>query len=316
VDRDQRTQAAATGEVLMLGLILIITLGAPNIGAEEAAYSKWLGYTAQAHGTVDKDLASAWAAPAMTGRPYVLMQPESKEKIYLRFVQVDAARGYVPMKTFGWNAIEIMVKDPDELAQRLGKPGSPFEIIGPPRSLGPNSPIRAMQVVGPAKEVLYLTRIPPRADDPSVGAQTFVDRPFILIVGGRQLDGLRDFYGTNFGAKVTPPVQARMTVLNKAHGFDIETTHPLSIARISAKYSIEMDGYPQTAIARPTKKGELPPAIASVTFAVDSLDALKVPLLAKPRKVAAAPYSGRRVAMTRGAAGELVELVESGPAAK
>lgn len=300
----------------MLKLILIITLGAPDIGAMEAAYSQWLGYTVEVHGKVDKDLASAWAAPAMAGRPYVLMQPESKAKIYLRFVQVDAADGYVPMKTFGWNAIEIMVKDPDELAERLAKPGSPFEIIGPPRPLGPNSPIRAMQVVGPAKEVLYLTRIPPRADDPSVGARTFVDRPFILIVGGPRLDGLRDFYGTTFGAKVSPPGQARMTVLNKAHGFDIETTHPLSVARISAQYSIEMDGYPDTAMPRPTKKEELPPAIASVSFEVDALDGLKVPLLAKPQKVAAAPYSGRRVAMTRGAAGELVELVESSAAVK
>lgn len=300
----------------MLGLILIITLGAPDIGAEEAAYSKWLGYSVEAHGTVDEDLASVWAAPAMAGRPYVLMQPGSKEKIYLRFVQVDAADGYVPMKTFGWNAIEIMVQDPDELAQRLGQPGSPFEIIGQPRPLGPNSPIRAMQVVGPAKEVLYLTRIPPRADDPSIGARTFVDRPFILIVGGPQLDGLRDFYGANFGAQVSPPGRARMTVLNKAHGFEIETTHPLSVARISTKYSIEMDGYPKTAGPRPTKQGELPPAIAAVTFEVNSLDALQVPLLAQPRTVSAAPYSGRRVAMTRGAAGELVELVESGPAAK
>src|SRR5689334_14749032 len=119
----------------MLQLILIITLGVPDVGAMESAYSQWLGYTVEAHAKVDKDLASVWAAPAMTGRPYVLMQPESKGKIYLRFVQVDAAAGYVPMKTFGWNAIEIMVKDPDELAQRLAKPGSPFEIIGQPRPL-------------------------------------------------------------------------------------------------------------------------------------------------------------------------------------
>lgn len=300
----------------MLKLILIITLGVPDVGAMESAYSQWLGYTVAAHGKVEHDLASAWAAPAMTGRPYTLMQPASKANIYLRFVQVDPMDGYVPMKTFGWNAIEILVKDPDELAQRLGQPGSPFEIIGPPRPLGAGSPIRAMQVVGPAKEVLYLTRIPPRAEDPGASAQTFVDRPFILILGGPQLDALRDFYGTTFGAKVSPPTQARMTVLNKAHGFDIETTHPMSVARVSAQYSIELDGYPPTATPRPTRKGELPAAIASVSFAVDSLDELKVPLLAKPRKVAAAPYSGRRVALMRAAAGELVELVEEKTVAK
>jgi len=295
----------------VLKLILIITLGAPDVGAMEQAYSQWLGYTAEAHGKVEKDLAAAWAAPRMEGRPYVLMQPESEEGLYLRFVQVDAAKDYVPMKTYGWNAIEILVKDPDELATRLAKPGSPFEIIGQPRPLGANSPIRAMQVVGPAKEVLYLTRIPPREGDVRASAQTFVDRPFILIVGGPNPDGLRDFYGTSFGAAVGGANQARMTVLNKAHGLDIETTHPFSMARISAQYSIEMDGYPDTAIQRPVKKGELPPAIASVSFELDSLDSVKVPLLARPRAVKSKPYDGRRVAVARGAAGELVELIET-----
>jgi hypothetical protein len=297
----------------MLKLILIITLGVPDVSAMEQAYSGWLGYTATEHGKVDENLAAAWAAPAMAGRRYVLMQPESREKIYLRFVQVASAPGYVPMKTFGWNAIEMLVQDPDALAARLSKPGAPFRIIGQPRPLGPNSPIRAMQAVGPAQEVLYLTRVPPDAEG-RAGARTFVDRPFIMIVGGPQLDALRDFYGNQFGATVGPTAQARMTVLNKAHGFDIETTHPLAVARLSPQYSIEMDGYPETAIPRPTRAGELPPAIASVSFEVDSLDAIKAPLLAPARAIASQPYGGRRVGMVRGAAGELIELVEAHPA--
>jgi catechol 2,3-dioxygenase-like lactoylglutathione lyase family enzyme len=293
----------------MLKLILIITLGVPDVSVMEHAYAEWLGYSAAAHGTVDKDLAQVWAAPAMAGRPYVLMQPASKEKIYLRFVQVAPAPGYVPMKTFGWNAIEIMVQDPDALATRLAKSGSPFRIIGQPRPLGPNSPIRAMQAVGPAQEVLYLTRFPGPDGRPT--ARTFVDRPFIVIDGGPQLEALRDFYGKQFGASVGAPAQARMTVLNKAHGFDIETTHPLAVARLTPQYSIELDGYPQTATARPTRAGELPPAIASVTFEVDSLDAVKVPLLAPAHAIASQPYAGRRVGTVRGAAGELIELVET-----
>jgi catechol 2,3-dioxygenase-like lactoylglutathione lyase family enzyme len=295
----------------MLKLILIITLGVPDVAVMEQAYAEWLGYTAAAHGKIDKELATVWDAPAMVGRPYVLMQPESKEKIYLRFVQVAPAPGYVPMKTFGWNAIEIMVQDPDALATRLAKSGSPFQIIGQPRPLGPNSPIRAMQVVGPAQEVLYLTRFPGPDGRPT--ARTFVDRPFILIDGGPQLETLQDFYGKQFGATVGAAAQARMTVLNKAHGFDIETTHPLAVARLSPQYSIEMDGYPETATARPTHKGELPPAIASVSFEVDSLDAVKVPLLAPAHAIKAQPYGGRRVATVRGPAGELIELVEMQP---
>ena len=104
---------------------------------------------------------------------------------------------------------------------------------------------------------------------------------------------------------------ARMTVLNKANGLDIETTHPISSARIPGGVSIEIDGYPATATPRPTRKGELPPAIAMVGFEIDSLDHLKVPFLAKPRAIAGKPYSGRRVAVVRGGAGELIELIET-----
>jgi hypothetical protein len=123
---------------------------------------------------------------------------------------------------------------------------------------------------------------------------------------------MRSFYSEKFGLSTGRVNQARMTVLNRAHGLDIETTHPISGARVSPQYSIEIDGYPPGSTARPVQEGALPPAIATVSFEIDSLENLKVPLLSPPHAVAAAPYSGRRVALTRGAAGELIELVETG----
>ncbi len=290
-------------------LFLVITLGAPDVAAAEKAYEQSLGYKRVEQGRVAEDLAGAWNAPRMTGRPYSLMRPASGANIYLRFVQVEAPADYVPMSTVGWNAIEILVQDPDALAVQLGKPGSPFRIVGVPRPLGPNSPIRAMQVVGPANEVLYLTRVP---DQPGGhAARTWVDRPFIMIVGGTDHDALRTFYGDLFKVKVSTPMKARMTVLNKAYGFDIETTHPLSMARLSPEYAIEIDGYPPAATPRPARAGELPPAVATVAFEVASLDATRIAPLAPARAVAGKPYDGRRVGVVRGAAGELLELVET-----
>jgi hypothetical protein len=318
VDVHQRQEAAQSGEcatpqgrrTLMLAeLFLVITLGTPDVGAAEKAYERSLDYKRVERGRVAEDLAGAWNAPRMAGRPYTLMQASSGAGTYLRFVQVDAHEGYVPMKTVGWNAIEILVKDPDALAVDLGKPGSPFRIIGVPRPLGPNSPIRAMQVVGPANEVLYLTRVP---DEPGRhAARTWVDRPFIMIVGGTDHDALRGFYADTFKVKVSEPMKARMTVLNKAHGFDIETTHPLSMARLSPEYAVEIDGYPSTATPRPARQGELPPAVATVAFEIESLDSIRGERLAPPRPVAGKPYDRRRVVVVRGAAGELLELVEA-----
>ena len=303
----------------MLKLILIITLGVPDVGAMADAYKQWLGYAPIEQGQVPRELAMAWDAPRMAGRPFVLVQPASKANVYLRFVQVDASPGYVPMKTFGWNAIEMLVQDPDALHERFKSANSPFQIAGVPRPLGPNSTTVAMQVIGPAKETIYLTRPGGQqrpdqqasAQPARQGAQTPVDRPFIIIVGGPDIEAIRGFYGNTLGLTVGGLSQARMTVLNKANGLDIETTHPLSVARVSPQFSLELDGYPATATPRPTRRGELPPAIAMVGFEIDSFDNLKLPLLAPPRAIAGTPYGGRRVAVARGAAGELIELIET-----
>jgi hypothetical protein len=301
--------ARGASQMSLLSLILIVTVGTPDVEATQNAYSQWLEYTIESRGEVSNDLAAVWNAPKMAGRDIVLMRPKSKEEVYLRFVQVDALDGYVPMKTFGWNAIELLVQDPDDLAAKLGKPDSPFRIVGPPRPLGPNSPIRAMQVIGPGNETLYLSRVPPEFRGGA--AKTPVDRPFILIVGGPRQQAIRDFYKTVLGIDSTDPVMARMTVLNKAHGLDVDTTHMLSIARLSAKYAIEIDGYPPTAFEREVRPGEIPSAIAITSIAIKSIDELKAPLLAPARRIAAKPYSGRRAALVRGAAGELIEFIEA-----
>lgn len=295
----------------MLKLILIVTLNVPNLADVDAAYTESIGYRTIDRGTISAELAQVWATPALAQRPYLLMQPASGEPVYLRFVQSPAVPGYAAMKTHGWNAIEMLAQDPDEMARRLRAAPSRFRIVGEPRPLGPNSPIRAMQIVGPAEEVLYITKPGGEAAQQLGTASTFVDRPFIIILGGPDLPAMQRFYSETFGIPAGAAIQARMTVLNKAHGLDIETTHPLAMARLSARFSLELDGYPPTATERPRLSGELPPGIAMVSFETDSLDRLAERLLAPAARIAQAPYDGRRVGILRGAAGELLELVEA-----
>lgn len=293
----------------MLQLILIITLGVPNPTLMERAYAHSLSYSVVAQGEISPELASVWDAPRMAHRKYVIMRPASRANIYLRFVQVAPARGYIPMKTVGWNAIESMVQDPDGLARRLDGKDSPFRIVGSPRPLWPGSPIRAMQVVGPAKEVLYLTRLPGLSGQ-GTRATTYVDRPFVVVLGGTDLDAMRRFYG-DMGLSVGGgTMQARLTVLNKAFGFDPETKHPIGMARVSDQYSLELDQYPESASIRPTRPGELPPAIAMVSFEVSSLTQVKAPLLAPAKAISSLPYQGRRVGVIKGPSGELIELIQ------
>jgi hypothetical protein len=295
---------------MTLKLILIITLCAPDLGAMEQAYTRVLNYTVVERGVVSSELSKTWAAPKMSGRGYIMLRPASQANIYLRVIQEDAVGGYRPMSTYGWNATEILVQDPDALAELMRSPGSGFEVVGEPRPLGPSSPIRAMQAVGPAREVLYLTRVP-EGSAQMQSARTFVDRPFIIILGNRDLGATTKFLHERLGIDSGNTVQARMTVLNRAFGLNIETTHPLAMARISPQYAIELDQYPDGATDRPHAAGELPPAMALVSFETDSLEAVKGELLAPPLRIRQAPYSGRRVGTIRGASGELIELVES-----
>jgi hypothetical protein len=72
----------------------------------------------------------------------------------------------------------------------------------------------------------------------------------------------------------------------------------------------EIDQYPATAIQRNAVPGELPPGNAMVTFITARLEAVKAPFLAPPARRDGALYAGRRTAVVRGAAGELIELIE------
>jgi catechol 2,3-dioxygenase-like lactoylglutathione lyase family enzyme len=297
----------------LLTSILAVTIVVPDLGTVEAAYRTHLGYQVVARERVDADLANSWAAPAMQGRATVLMQPESGEKVYLRFVEAPATPGYAALRTLGWNATEILVEDPDALAARLAD--SPFRIIGPPRPLQFNPKVRAMQVVGPAGELLYLTRIPPGGSLFDLGsARTFVDRTFIVVVGGASMSDLQAFYRDALGMKVTDASPSRVEVLNAAWQLDPEHQIPLAIAQFPKNFLVELDEYPASAGPRPARDGELPPGMAVVTFAVSDLDAVRAKPLAPAATHATAPYHGRRSMLVRGAAGELIELVEIGTA--
>jgi hypothetical protein len=295
--------------MMTLKLILIITLCAPNLHETERVYEQTLGYVMAGRGRISSELSREWNAPNMSGHEYILLRPASAAKVYLRIVQTTPVAEYRPMSTFGWNAIEMMVQDPDALAGTIRERGSGFDLVGEPRPLGPASAIRAMQATGPAHEVLYLTKLPNVGNLPA--AHTFVDRPFIMVLGNRSLADARYFWRDVLGVDGGALLQARMTVLNKAFGLDIETLHPLSLARLSPEYAIEMDQYPGEATERPHAPGELPPAISLVSFETDSLQSVSSLLLAPPERIDQAPYHGRRAGTLRGTSGELIELIEN-----
>jgi hypothetical protein len=291
--------------------LAIVTHCVPNLDAVVEAWTRWFGFMASDRGTVGRDLAGGWDTPAVAGRRFALLQPASGEACWLRFVETDVSGGHGPPLTCGWIATELLATDPDALARELR--GSPFRVLGGPADLFPRPKApRAMQLVGPAGELIYCTRILPGGSRYGLkGARSAVDRPFIVTVGGRSTTSMLEFYGETLGQRVLDTMPFTNSILAAGCGVPWQTVIPTSVVRIPGRrFLVETDELPARVGPRPRPAGGLPAGMSMVSFIVDSLDDFPAALRAEPRRIAQAPYAGRRVGVSVGAAGEWLELIE------
>lgn len=291
------------------GRIKAGTVSTPDLDASLADYARWLGYREVHRGTVDADLAVLWNAPKQEGRRYAVTAPESGAGVFIRFVEGGEMDAYEPLKSLGWAALELTVTDVEALDRKLAD--SPFDIIGPPAYLDFADAIYPMQVTGRAGEVLYLNQVNASLPDYDLPkAQSPVDHIFITILATPDLDRGVAFYTENFGWSQGNEYEVAYSVINNAFGFDPDREHKLSMTCVGRMVNNEIDQYPPEAAERPNAEGELPPGVAMVSFITRSLDAVKTAPVAGPVRRDEPPYDGRRVAVFRGSAGELVELIE------
>jgi hypothetical protein len=288
-----------------LGAIRGVTISAFDLEGTAAAYHEFLGYQTVHTGEVSEVAAKSWHCPAAAGMASVLLQPASGVDFWIRLVEGPEVPGYKPLTTYGWNASEYMVQDVDRLTDSLAD--SPFKLIGAPADLSFSEAIRASQVIGPANEVLYLTQFKrpvPEFDVPP--ALSYVDRVFIGIVGGANLDELKTFYISQFGLPDSPSFDAVVSVMSDALGLPSDTLHAISALPLGGKCFIEADQCPATATKRPRAPGHLPPGTAMYSF--------EVPLASLPAGTApngddSPLIAGNPSTVLTGAGGELIELV-------
>lgn len=285
--------------------IKMATLGAPDIAKTEAWYGEWLDYGVVDRGLVSADMARSWGTPASEGRRYSLLGPASGEDVFLRAVEIDPVPGFKTLTTWGWAAVEITVSDVDEVMKKLE--GSPFKVLGLPRELTSSSPIRAMQVLGPADEVVYLTgNIGDRVASNHPEPKTLIDRIFIMVLAGPDLPALKQFYIARFKLGDQGDLAFPVGVLSDAQGLPADHKYELSVLVASERGNkLELDQYEPQFGARPVAKGQLPPGVAMTTFEADTLDDLDVEFIAPPMPL----YEGYVAATFIGPAGERTELV-------
>jgi catechol 2,3-dioxygenase-like lactoylglutathione lyase family enzyme len=291
--------------------IEIATLCVSDISICISAYTDLLDYQVIDAGELSQSLAAAWSTPDMTGMPYALLQPSSGAEVYLRFIETGRTGGYWPPVTQGWIATEILTTDPDALLEKLQ--GSAFTHIGGPGDLYPHpKSARALQMAGPAGELMYFTRILPGGSKFGLhGAKTFVDRPFIMVTGGTSMDEIHGFYGGVLGLRVTEPSPFVIGQMSRVLGVDPRTAYPVSLARIPGRsFLIELEELPPYIERRHVPEGQLPEGLAMVSFKSAPLDELNLNYRAEPRRIDIPPYNGRKVAVIEGPAGEWLELIE------
>lgn len=311
-------ETAATGRNAgrkLLRDVRVITHCVADLELAVASWTEWLGYRIVARGELPAELCAAWQAPAAAGLPWCLLEPASGQPCFIRFIGTGSESisggGYGPPATWGWNATELLVLDPDALALKLAR--SPFRILGGPGNLYPHEKApRAMQVRGPSGELVYFTRILPGGSRYGMkGARSPVDRAFIVTCGGPSLDTMQDFYGGELGLRVMDRMPFLNAILADACGVSRQTIFPTSVARIPGRsHLVEMDEYPPHTQPRPVAPGHLPGGMAMVGFQVADLAEGALALRTDPVAIEIAPYLGRRVAAINGAAGEWIELIE------
>jgi len=295
--------------------IEIATHCVPELNACIPVYRELLDYQLVDEGRLPESLTTAWATPNMLGLPYALLQPASGAEVYLRFIETGHAGGYWPPVTQGWIATEMLATDPDALLEKLHgeREGVAFTRIGGPADLYPSpKSARALQMAGPAGELMYFTRILPGGSRFGLhGAKSFVDRPFIMVVGGTSLADIHAFYGGVLGLKIWEQAPFRIGQMSRVLGLSLETTYPMSIARIPGRgFLLELEELPSYIKRRTVPAGQLPEGLAMVSFTSASLRELNLDWRAEPRPIDLPPYHGRRVAVIEGAAGEWLELID------
>ena len=285
--------------------IKMATIGAPDVEKVKAWYNDWLDYQLVDEGWVPDNWAASWGAPVSAGRRYVVMGPASGEDVFIRAVDIDPLPDFKTLTTCGWAAIEITVADVDAVMKKLKL--SPFRVIGLPRALTTDSPIRAMQIVGPAEEVIYLTgntgdRVASNHPEP----QKLIDRVFIMVLAGPDLGALKKFYLESFKLGDQGDLSFPIHALSDAQNLPADHMYKCSVLVASARGNkLELDEYEPQFGARPGPLDRLPPGVAMATFEADSFNGLDIDFIAPPAPL----YEGYAAATFFGPAGERTEIM-------
>lgn len=218
------------------------TLVAADAAAASAAYAAQLPLRIVECSTLAPDAAARLGHPELAGTGLIWLANHAGARV-LRVLQdpgAHAAADGLDLRR-GWMVVEFAVGELDELVAGLR---SPFRVLGEPADLDFSSDLRAAQILGPAGEVLYLTRIRapvPPFDLPQVTAARM--RPFIGVVASRAREASVRAWAALLGSPGWQ-LETRISLINRAFGLPPETRHPIALLPMPGQSLVEIDALP------------------------------------------------------------------------
>ncbi len=289
-----------------LGPIVGATLLCRDIDEVSRAYERSLDYSVVESFILDSKQCRFWGTPKLVGNNCKLLAA-ADGNCWLRLVEDPDCIEDVPLKTHGWMALETNVGNVDKIRKMINT--RQFEIIGEPAYLQVSDAIKAMQVIGPAKEVSYLTQVDgevPPFELPmtsSISAGLFIP---VLCTPSREKS--LAFYESLNKAAGGLKFQTKVTVLNNAWGKDLEHQINVATLQLDGKCLFEIDEVVQaeSVIENPQS---LPSGIAMVSCVVKKIDQVAENLGVSVGQMDNLYYPLSKAILLKGPSGELIELI-------
>ncbi|SEL93881.1 hypothetical protein SAMN05216262_1368 [Colwellia chukchiensis] len=289
-----------------LGPIVGATLLHSDIDAVITSYQTILGYTLVSEQTIAAELVNCWRAPDLIGNKSAILASANGDS-WLRIIENKNAQPAKPLKSYGWMALESNVHNVDNIRKKFTNDA--FTIIGEPAYLQVSDAIKAMQVIGPAGEVNYLTQVDkevPPFDLPMTTYET--GSLFIPVLCTPNRAASLKFYQALNNADAGLSFETKVTVLNNAWGHDVEHQFPVATLQLDGKCLFEIDQV-DNAIPIESSQGSLPSGIAMITCQVKNIAAIAKKFNTDIYYTDDPYYPSKSIILLQGAAGELIELV-------
>ncbi len=238
---------------------LLVSDAAPLV----QAYSVF-GLVARGGGAVSAEQAAAWGQDGLAGSRVTWLAPQGGPPL-LRLIECPAATPRPTRFGHGWLALEILVREVDALAAPAQAAG--FDVVGPLADLEMSPMLRAMQLVGPAGEMLYLTQVKgplPPFDLPLSAALPAAQAIGPLFIGVMSTPSRAAALAACAPLQPASTLQfeTKVSVLNRAFGHEISRRWPLATVALAGQCLLEIDEVNDAALVEQPRVGVLPAGLA------------------------------------------------------